>query len=41
MSSFFFPFVTANVPKSELARALFGQKTEKTLELKKFRIIGV
>ena len=33
MSLFFFPFVTENVRKFELARAFFGQRTEKNVRI--------
>ena len=33
MSSFFFSFVTENVRKFELARAFFGQRTEKNVRI--------
>ena len=35
LSSFFFPFVTVNVQKSELVSAFFGQRTQKKFEIAK------
>ena len=40
MSSFFFSFVTENVRKFELARAFFGQRTEKNVRIsEKFELL--
>ena len=40
MSSFFFPFLTVNVRKFELARALFGQRTKKNVRIsEKFELL--
>ena len=33
LSSFFSPFVNVNVRKSKLARAFFGQRTEKNVQI--------